>query len=286
MNAADIDVFNQSIAKVNSEAVESKWKGKGKTFSQMIESYQQDFKKTHAFSLDFQSWLPKLAATVPPIFPGEMFTVVADTSGGKTAFLQNMISKIGMNLKTLFFQLELPDSLSVERFVAITQKQGIRDIAGLIKGGNSAQLGAALPNMITYSAQKFFIQDMEEIIGFEKPQCVIIDYMGLIRGTSKTRYERLSDIAEELKLMAMTLNVIVVAGVQIHRKQEGSSGEIFLHDARDSSSIENSAQVIFGLWREGENYEDMKIKVLKNKGPKDMIFPVSFNSKTLNIWSY
>jgi replicative DNA helicase len=100
---------------------------------------------------------------------------------------------------------------------------------------------------------------------------VMVDYVQLIRGAGKSRYENMSMVAEELKVIAKATNTILIIASQIARKEEG---EIGLHDAKDSGSIENSCGLILGAWRDSEDKNRMMLKVLKNtKGQSGRIIP-------------
>lgn len=276
------DKFESAIMEIDRQSQVSKWEGKGKTFGQILETYksQEEIK----YKINFKPWLTQLGNIVPPLIPGEMFCILADTGGGKTLFIQQMILKVCAPLKTLFFEMELPDMQLAERFIAMKKMTSTRLSEAIAKEGGADSIVSSFDHLKVYSHIKFTIKDIEEIIDYEKPQVVIVDYMGLIRSDNKSRYERLSDTSEELKLLAMTKDVIMITASQVSRNKERKTGEIFLHDARDSSSIENSSQKIIGIWREGEKNEFVKVKVLKNQGLKDMTLTYNLNVDTLNIY--
>lgn len=271
--------FESSVKELGSQ-----WKGKGKNFNQLLENYKTNALSPVKHKLDFSPWLPELAKIVRPVVPGEMLCILSDTGSGKTLLLQQIIMKVARPMKTLFLEMELPDDQLVERFIAMKAGIGTDRVSHLILNGLSDDSKNAFDHVTVYSESKFSIQDIEEIIDIEQPQVVILDYLGLVRSKGGSRYERLSDNAEELKLVASTKKVILLTACQVSRKKDATTGEIFLHDARDSSSIENSAQKMLGLWREGEDGKTVKIKVLKNQGPRDMIFTYNLNIETLNIW--
>lgn len=266
--------------------VESKWAGKGKSITQLLQAAKKYEERTDKTFMDFTPWLPSLGKVLGKIYPGEFFVILSDTGSGKTVMLQQIMLKIAASLKILFFELELPDIHSLNRFIGMKQMESpsmARDV--ILDENRWPSIQQAYGHVTTYSEMKFSIQDIEEIIDYEKPQLVIVDYVGLVRHAGKTRYEKLSDIAEELKLVASVKNVILIVACQIARKEKGALPEIFLHDAKDSGSIENSAMKAIGMWREGAFGEDVKIKVLKNQGDRDLTFSYRFNRESLNIWA-
>jgi replicative DNA helicase len=279
---SDLDQFENSVEEIEAEAKMQKLLRGRKTFSQMLDKYKS--KEPAKDFMDLRKWLPSLANILGYLVPGEMFCMLADTGSGKTAFMQQMIMKACAPLKTLLLEMELPDDQLMERFISMKTLESSKSSLDIAKSGRLDSITKDFDHLITYSEMKFTVQDIEEIIDYEKPKIVIIDYMGIIRANGKSRYERLSDISEELKLLSLTKNVVMIVSCQIHRDPNKASGEIFLHDARDSSSIENSSQKMIGIWREGEDGNILKVKVLKNQGLRDRVLNYNFNNDNLTIY--
>lgn len=85
---------------------------------------------------------------------------------------------------------------------------------------------------------------------------IVIDYLQLIRGTGRaeSRQQEVSEISRMLKDLARTLNVPVLALSQLSRKNEdkGRQGnKPQLSDLRESGSIEQDADVVALIHREG-----------------------------------
>ena len=80
---------------------------------------------------------------------------------------------------------------------------------------------------------------------------VIVDYLQLVRSDGKhsSRYEEVSEISRELKLLAMDLGVPVIALTQFNRSSEaGKNGQASrraptMAEAKDSGSIEQDANI-------------------------------------------
>jgi replicative DNA helicase len=102
-----------------------------------------------------------------------------------------------------------------------------------------------------------YINRSELKIG-KRPSVVMIDYIGLIQGGGNKRYERMSTIAEEVKVLAKSTNTVVFLASQKRRTEEQGVG---LHDAKDSGSVENSSALVLGLSRPSKDM--MQVKVLK-----------------------
>ena len=91
-----------------------------------------------------------------------------------------------------------------------------------------------------------------------KPELILLDYVGLVQGGAGKRYERMSTIAEDLKRLARSTKTVIFIASQVKRDEEN---EIGLHSAKDSGSLECSAQIVLGATRTGP--DEIKIKILK-----------------------
>ena len=108
---------------------------------------------------------------------------------------------------------------------------------------------------------------------------VVIDYLQLMTSAggkqkyaNESRTQVVSDISRMLKIMAKELNVPVVCLSQLSRASEGRSDKRpQLSDLRESGSIEQDADVVIGLYRDGyynrecENPNLAEAIVLKNR---------------------
>jgi replicative DNA helicase len=84
---------------------------------------------------------------------------------------------------------------------------------------------------------------------------VMIDYIQIMRGSSRveSRQQEISEISRSLKGLARDLKVPVVALSQLSRKPEekGREGKPQLSDLRESGAIEQDADVVAFIYREG-----------------------------------
>jgi len=107
---------------------------------------------------------------------------------------------------------------------------------------------------------------------------VVVDYLQLISGTDskQKKYEIVSEVSRQLKIMAKELDCPVVALSQLNRESAGVGKlrrEPNLADLRESGSIEQDADVVLLLQRQvnedGSKAPELKIIVAKNRSGRE-----------------
>jgi replicative DNA helicase len=104
---------------------------------------------------------------------------------------------------------------------------------------------------------------------------LVVDYLQLMRGgRQESRVQEVSDISSGLKSIAKELHVPVLALSQLSRESERRTDRRpQLSDLRDSGSIEQDADIVLFLYREGMHNPDVdrsqtQLLVAKNRnGP-------------------
>lgn len=88
---------------------------------------------------------------------------------------------------------------------------------------------------------------------------VVVDYLQLMRGgRQESRVQEVSDISSGLKSIAKELNVPVLALSQLSRESERRTDrKPQLSDLRDSGSIEQDADIVLFLYREGMHNQEV-----------------------------
>ena len=111
---------------------------------------------------------------------------------------------------------------------------------------------------------------------------IVVDYLQLMTADRTTkdanRVSETSDISRGLKRLAREMGVPVIALSQLSRSSEHrEGGQPRLSDLRDSGAIEQDADVVLMLWRQGqqdplEEYEDVNAIIAKHRnGPTGMV---------------
>lgn len=201
---------------------------------------------------------------------GKLVVLGARPGVGKTALALSIARHVASHTgAVLIVSLEMsPEEIASRMYAAVTGidvaelDTGRLSEASLDKqgayGGDVSRLPirvsdrACTPMQIRREAQR-----MQERDGLAM---VVVDYIQLMRPDSKhgSRYEDVSDISRELKLLAMDLGVPVLALTQFNRDSEaGKNGQRVkrapsMAEAKDSGSIEQDANVFIIQWEPDE----------------------------------
>lgn len=257
--------------------------------------YMEHIQNMDRASLHLSQWLPSLSTQLRAIVPGELVMFLADTGVGKTALLSNLALHAAP-LSVLFFELELPETLVYERILAMRMKwpsQRVEDAykSALVTGDRLDDKSFNRINHIyVCTKSRVTIEDIERItlqselkIG-HRPNVLLLDYIQLVTGRGSSRYERISSIAEDLKVLAKSTGTIVVVASQVSRKGDDEGPEVFLHDAKDSGSIENSSGLVIGAWRDEKDRSTLWLQILKNtKGHVGQKIECNFDGASMTI---
>lgn len=80
---------------------------------------------------------------------------------------------------------------------------------------------------------------------------LVVDYLGLMSGNGRSRYEDVTDISIALKQLSLELELPVVCLAQLSRRvEERSDRRPMMSDLRDSGGIEQDADAILLLYRD------------------------------------
>jgi 5S rRNA maturation endonuclease (ribonuclease M5) len=261
---------------------------------EMEDNYREHVRNLRENQFSLGNWLPSLGRCVRGLVPGELVTILASTGVGKTAILQN-IAKASAPLPTILFEMELPPELVYERFIGVqigwTPSRIEESFQEAIKTGE--RFGpdgvAKLSHVFCCTEARLTPEKLEQYINRAelkigtRPKVVLLDYIQLMTGKGSSRYEKMSNVAEELKIIAKSTRTVIFVTSQIHRK-EGEDPEVTLFDAKDSGSIENSSGLVLGAWRNPEDATLLHVKILKNtKGTGGKEIQCRFKGESMQI---
>ena len=192
----------------------------------------------------------------------DLILIGARPAMGKTSFALNLarnVAAVGKR-KVLFFSLEMTKEQLAMRVLGTEARVSSKKMRnGQISGEEWVKLGnatSALNDCELYfdDTSTITVPEMKaKIRRLGGVECVIIDYLGLIKGSTRTenRVQEVSEITRGLKMMAKDLNIPIVCCAQLSRGTEGrgKSHKPQLADLRESGSIEQDADIVMMLYR-------------------------------------
>ena len=210
---------------------------------------------------------PDVDNAISGLNPSDLILLAARPGMGKTSMALNMLLHTGKfsGKSVAFFSLEMSREqlamrlISNESFVELK-----RLITGRLNQDDWDKVAAASASL---SQTKILIDDNPMLsVADMNAKCrlvkdlglVVIDYLQLMTSAGgpakygENRQQIVSDISRSLKIMAKELNVPVLCLSQLSRANESRSDKRpMLSDLRESGAIEQDADIVMFLYREG-----------------------------------
>ncbi len=226
----------------------------------------------------------------------DLILIGARPAMGKTSFALNIaanVAKIGK--KVVFFSLEMSNEQLATRLLATEARVESNKLrSGKIAQEEWVRLSQAAERFMNYN---LYLDDTSTITvpeikskirRMKNVDCIVLDYLGLMQSAKKSenRVQEVTEITRSLKLLAKDMKIPVVVCCQLSRgpeKNGKASNRPMLSDLRDSGSIEQDADIVMMLYREGYYAADKKnpeevdmtkadVDVAKNRhGPTERI---------------
>lgn len=206
------------------------------------------------------------------LHPAELILIAARPGMGKTSFALNIAENaaIKAGAKVAIFSLEMPGIQIANRFLCSQAKVSSEKIKkGNLRDDDWGKIADAFSKL---AQTDIYVDDTSSITATEiGARCrklklergldlVMIDYLQLMSASGKggggNRQQEISDISRTLKVLANDLNIPVIALSQLSRASEKDKREPVLSDLRDSGAIEQDADIVMFLYREGYYKED------------------------------
>ena len=197
---------------------------------------------------------------------GELVILGARPSMGKTSLAMNIASYAALNAgkSVAVFSLEMPREQIALRVLCSDAKVDMQKVRqGTLSGDDWVRLAKSIGPM---SNAPLYIDDTAGITPSQlRSRCrrlmmdkgldlIVLDYLGLMHadGKAENRQLEVSEISRSLKAIALELKVPVLACAQLSRASTARVDKRpALQDLRDSGSIEQDADVVMFIHREG-----------------------------------
>ncbi|MBR0392217.1 MAG: replicative DNA helicase, partial [Oscillospiraceae bacterium] len=232
--------------------------------------------------------LPDLDRQILGLNRSDFILIAARPGMGKTSLALNIALHVAVSLKktVAFFSLEMSREQLVTRLLskaAMVPSQNL--LTGQLSNEQWRQIAEAAQLM---SSSDIRIDDNPSLsVSDMNAACrrvpdlglVCIDYLQLMQSagsknnwSNESRTQAVSDMSRMLKIMAKELNVPVICLSQLNRASESRQDKRpLLSDLRESGAIEQDADVVIALYRDGyynkecENPNLAEAIVLKNR---------------------
>ena len=217
----------------------------------------------------------------------DLLIIGAGSGTGKTAFALNLLLKLCENYQCIYFNMEMSKDILYKRLIAI--KTGI-SLKGLnnIRNLSSSDLervsvaSSDLENIILINGSINTPIVKKNILNIktDKHIVVFLDHIGLIKASGNSLYEKMTNVAKDLRTICLDCNCTIIGLCQLSRESQKNNEIPKLQDLRDSGEIEQSARKVVLLYDEekdstNENH-NMKMIIAKNDDGnrviKDFVF--------------
>lgn len=223
------------------------------------------------------------------IRPGELFVIGARPSMGKSALCHCIARNVGWQSTVLLCSLEDSDQMLVSRQVAAAGQVNLADLRAPAHARGNFWSGVS-DGVDAISKLRLHVDDRPALTLSEVRRkamqvrrragalgLVIVDYMQLMEGEGaheESRAYELTRIARGLKRLAKDLACPVLLLSQLNREADKVSGPPRLDHLAESGGLEQAADIIGLLWREGrakprpDNKHSAQLEIVKQKnGP-------------------
>lgn len=200
--------------------------------------------------------------TISGLNKSDLILLAARPGMGKTSFALNITRNVALiyHKKVAFFSLEMTrEQLALRMLSTESGVEGFKLRDGRLNGDEWVDLSKAaselhkLPIYIDEAGNISVTEMKAKLRRLGDVGLVVIDYLQLMgNGKIANRVQEVSEITRGLKIMAKELMVPVLCLSQLNRATESRTGhKPMLSDLRDSGSIEQDADIILFLYREG-----------------------------------
>lgn len=231
-----------------------------KTYDNLVEIYQNKGQV-----LGVPTGLTDLDNILHGLRKGNLVLIAARPSMGKTSFALNIASHaaIRANIPTAVFSLEMKDTELVSRLISSELMiDASRLMTGELEDDDWEKIAESL-NLLG-NAPIYINESSNVTVTDIRTKCrrlkheknlglIVIDYLQLMTSDrrSDSRQLEISEISRALKVLALELDIPIIALSQLSRASEKRiDHRPMLSDLRDSGAIEQDADIVMFLYRE------------------------------------
>ena len=217
----------------------------------------------------------------------DLLIIGAGSGTGKTAFALNLLLKLCENYQCIYFNMEMSKDILYKRLIAIKTGISLKDLNNAKKLSSNdlkkiSVESSDLENIILINGSVNTPIVKKNILNIktDKHIVVFLDHIGLIKASGNSLYEKMTNVAKDLRTICLDCNCTIIGLCQLSRVSQKNNEIPKLQDLRDSGEIEQSARKVVLLYDEekdstNENH-NMKMIIAKNDDGnrviKDFVF--------------
>ena len=217
----------------------------------------------------------------------DLLIIGAGSGTGKTAFALNLLLKLCEDYQCIYFNMEMSKDILYKRLIAIKTGISLKDLnnAKKLSSNDLRKISVAssdLENIILINGSINTPIVKKNILNIktDKHIVVFLDHIGLIKASGNSLYEKMTNVAKDLRTICLDCNCTIIGLCQLSRVSQKNNEIPKLQDLRDSGEIEQSARKVVLLYDEekdstNENH-NMKMIIAKNDDGnrviKDFVF--------------
>ena len=208
---------------------------------------------------------------------GDLLILAGGTGTGKTTFALNLLSKLSKDYQCVYFNMEMSKNILYRRLIAIETQITLKDLNDLstlsveLKHKVKDAMDDLETRKIMLINKSLNISDISKTIAKikqTKPLIVFLDHIGLIKSSGNSLYEKMTNIAKELRSISMNYGCTVIGLCQLSRESQRNETAPKLQDLRDSGEIEQSARKVLLLYNKAKDPQQrehpMEVIIAKN----------------------
>lgn len=217
----------------------------------------------------------------------DLLIIGAGSGTGKTAFALNLLLKLCEDYQCIYFNMEMSKDILYKRLIAIKTGISLKDLNNTKKLSSNdlkkiSVASSDLENIILINGSINTPIVKKNILNIktDKHIVVFLDHIGLIKASGNSLYEKMTNVAKDLRTICLDCNCTIIGLCQLSRVSQKNNEIPKLQDLRDSGEIEQSARKVVLLYDEekdstNENH-NMKMIIAKNDDGnrviKDFVF--------------
>lgn len=263
-----------------------------RTFTELLSELEA---KNNAQERDFPRWgLPSLDRLTGGLEPGRLFVIAAAPGTGKTALSNQVCIRGSLDRhRPIIVSLEMSELELTRRFLA--NRHGL-PLGGLTQRHKETinqfkSRDKSLDKLdIHIETNVYDLHEIESVLAtnaMNGSKLAVVDHAALIHtAASDSEYARISKVTRSLKIVAKRFSLAIILVSQLNRNAARDGREIGLSDLRGSGSLEQDADLVMFIEREGEpsaaGLVPITLRLAKNRsGPvRDLFGMFQFDGRT------